>query len=185
MQTLENTILDKQNQLVSLFKNSNETELKSILENPSETLSKIGFEIDENYSTQIKECFSKAAFNLTASKNATLPVKKGRSRATVKNDGVSFSAQPWGLVLELDETATQKVISGINISSAILAAAGSVASTFAAPVSVVAGVYSGFLAVYAGVISLVNNGNGIYLTLTWPQIAFIAIALPVPIPTPR
>jgi hypothetical protein len=185
MQTLENTILDKQNQLVSLFKNSNETELKSILENPSATLSKIGFEIDENYINQIKECLNTAAFNLTASKNATIPVKKGRSRAAVSNDGISFSAQPWGLVLELDEATTQKVIAGINISAGVLAAAGSVASAFAAPVSVVAGVYSGFLAVYAGVISLVNNGNGIYLTLTWPQIAFITIALPVPIPTPR
>ena len=185
MQTFETSILEKQHQLVEVLNTSTENELSTILENPTQLLTKLGFEINDNFLNEIKSSFHHSAINLMAKKNATLPIKKGRSRAVANQDGIHFSVQPWGLVLELDENATQKVIAGINIAAGVLTAAAAVSSTFAAPVAVVAGVYSGFLAVSAGVIGLVDQGNGIYLTLTWPQIAFIAFALPIPIPTPR
>ena len=185
MQTLETSILEKQNQLVETFNTATEKELNAILENPTQILTKLGFEVNEQFISEIKYSFQHAAINLIANKNATIPIKKGRSRSVSTQDGIHFSVQPWGLVLELDENATQKVIAGISIASGILTAAAAVSSAFAPPVAIVAGAYSGFLAVSAGVIGLVDQGNGIYLTLTWPQIAFIAFAFPIPIPTPR
>lgn len=185
METIQSSILEKQQELVQLFENSSESDLKKIIEDPIAILNSIGIQMNGHFTNEVKETLKSTAFLTLSKANANLKVRKGRSAVNNQQDGIHFSVQPWGLVLELDEAATQKVVAGISIAGGVLGAAGAVASTFAAPVGIVAGVYSGFLAVYAGVIGIVDNGNGIYLTLTWPQIAFIAIALPVPIPTAR
>ena len=185
MEAIQNSILEKQNKLVTLFENANESELKKMIKDPMAILTKVGIEMEDHFTDEVKKTLKNTAFQTLSKTNANLKTKRGRTTANNQEDGIHFSVQPWGLVLELDETATKKVVAGISIAAGVIAAAGAVASAFAAPVGIVAGVYTGFLALYAGVIGIVDNGNGIYLTLTWPQIAFIAIALPVPIPTAR
>lgn len=176
------TTIEKQKELAAFFDNANAKELQNMLKNPMELIRTIGFQVNEEFAKAIEANLQHVAYEKMCDIDAQVKPLMGRGAS---RDGVSFSAQPWGLVLEIDHATTEKVIAGVSIASSIATAISSVASSFAAPAAVVAGVFSAFLAVSAVIISKVDQGNGIYLTLTWPQIALIAIFPPVPVPTTR
>lgn len=176
------TTIEKQKELAAFFDNANTKELQNMLKNPMELIRTIGFDVNEEFAKAIENNLQHVAYEKICEIDAQAKPLMGRGAG---NDGVSFSAQPWGLVLEIDHETTQKVISGVSIASSIASAISAVASSFAAPAAVVAGVFSAFLAVSASVIAAIDQGNGIYLTLTWPQIALIAIFPPIPVPTTR
>lgn len=62
METIQSSILEKQVELVKLFENSTETDLKKIIEDPMETLSKIGIQMDGYFINEVKETLKNTAF---------------------------------------------------------------------------------------------------------------------------
>lgn len=175
--------LRKQEELLAIFERSDTKELQDILKNPMKVIEEIGFDVNDEYRTTVEENLKHVAFEKVSQTDSKISPSTGRN--IVSTDGISFSAQPWGLVLELDNQVTQSIVNGVSIVAGIAAAITSVATAFAAPAGIVAGVFSAYCALYATVLKIVNQGNGVYLTLTWPQIALITIFPPVPVPTTR
>ncbi|MBX3160366.1 MAG: hypothetical protein KF773_30660 [Deltaproteobacteria bacterium] len=93
-------------------------------------------------------------------------------------------ARPWGVVVELNSQATSDLANGANAVAGVLAiVTAACGGSGAIPCAVIAGVLSGYLWAMASVISLMNRGNGVVLTIPW--IGLLPGALPVVIPTPR
>jgi outer membrane lipoprotein SlyB len=80
--------------------------------------------------------------------------------------------------------ATSDLSNGANAVAgvgAIIAAACGASSNV--PCAAVAGIISGYLWAMASVISLMNRGNGVYLTIPWTS--FLPLMPKIVIPTPR
>lgn len=93
-------------------------------------------------------------------------------------------ARPWGVVIALNSQATSDLANGANavagVAAIVTAACGATSNV---PCAAVAGIISGYLWAMASVISLMNRGNGVYLTIPWTS---LLPAMPkVVIPTPR
>jgi hypothetical protein len=97
---------------------------------------------------------------------------------------VTVNARPWGVVIELNSQATSDLSNGANAVAGIAAMiTAACAGTGNVPCGVIAGIISGYLWTMASVISLMNRGNGVYLTIPWTSL--LPMMPPVIIPTPR
>jgi hypothetical protein len=168
--------------LMNLFLDGSDKErLTRLITDPEGLLKELGIEVEDQFKEVVIAGLKEAVH--TALKANVAMKKRGALRSASNNqDGITFSSQPWGLVLELDAEATTKVVDGVNLSGSVLAAAAAFSDVLPHSVSTVANIYSSYMAAYSAVIGLVNTGNGVSLTLTWPQITLIPIAAPVPVP---
>lgn len=187
-------IEEKRKALMSYFETSSDKEkINSLIQNPETVLQDLDIKVDEKFKKAVKVGL-KQAFQTYSKSNHVLKSEGLLSMdesmpmmASEAESGIQFSVQAWGLVLELDENATASVVNGINIAAGISAAITAVAAVteVGAPVAILTGIFSGFCVAYGSTISMINNGNGVYLTLTWPQIALALIVPPIPVPTVR
>lgn len=89
------------------------------------------------------------------------------------DSGLSAEVHWWGFYIILNESFTKMVVSGAEGASAI---AGIIAA--AQPeLAPIAGIIGGIMALQGVVISAVDQGNGVYYMVTWPQ------AIPALLPT--
>jgi hypothetical protein len=119
-------------------------------------------------------------------------VKKSDTIPPEVKNAVQFLVKPWGLVLVVREPAIKYLEGGGDISAGTLggiAAVAALTSLAEGPlaalgilVGVILGICAAALAIYAGVIKMMNQGKGIYLTWTWAQ--FIPWLLPPLVPNP-
>ena len=102
--------------------------------------------------------------------------------------------KPWGVVLVVHEPAVKYLQGGGTISAGVLggiggvsglgglAAATSVLDPLGIVVGAVVGICAAALGIYSGVIGIMDEGKGVYLTWTWAQ--FIPFLVPPFIPNP-
>jgi hypothetical protein len=105
-------------------------------------------------------------------------VLRGGQLEAVSNDPGYLAVTPnwWGLVFTLSPQACSDLAAGLGVVAAVSGALALIPP--AAPFAVVIGVAMGAA---AGVITLVNRGKGVYITLLWASLALPAIPI---IPTP-
>lgn len=99
----------------------------------------------------------------------------------------SVYARPWGVVIELNSQAASDLANGANAVAGVLAmVAAACGGSGAVPCAAVTGVISGYLWAMASVVSLMNRGNGVYLTIPWTTFLPPPLGTPgIVIPTPR
>ncbi len=94
---------------------------------------------------------------------------------------IEFTVNEWGLVLIIREPAVKYLQGGGTLTAATLteiAAAASIAIPVAGvAIGAVCGIYAFVISAYLGVITMVDEGKGVYITESWGQIV-AAILLP-------
>jgi hypothetical protein len=100
---------------------------------------------------------------------------------------IEVNARPWGVVISLDSQTTSDLANGTNVVAGILTAiAGVCTATGNVPCAAVSAILSGYLWAMASLISLMNRGNGVYLTIPWTSFLPAPFGTPgLVIPTPR
>lgn len=81
-----------------------------------------------------------------------------------------------GYVLQLNNDETNNVVAAANP----VAALGALVAAIPGPQTVAVGIIAAFIAAEAALITAVNKGNGVYLTIPWPALATGAYGLVVP-----
>ena len=112
-------------------------------------------------------------------------VKKPDTIPPEVSNAVDFWVKPWGLVLVVREPAIKYLQGGGTISAGVLggiAAAAGVAGPVGVVVALIVGICAAALGIYSGVINIMDQGKGVYLTWTWAQ--FIPFLVPPFIPNP-
>jgi len=100
-------------------------------------------------------------------------------------NAVEFLVKPWGLVLVVREPAIKYLQGGGTISASALggiAAVAGVTGPAGIVVALIVGICAAALGIFSGVISIMDQGKGVYLTWTWAQ--FIPFLVPPLIPNP-
>lgn len=109
---------------------------------------------------------------------------------------LEFMVKPWGFVLAVREPAVKYIQGGGNIAAGVaggagalaglggLAAASSALGPLGITVGVIAGIIAAELAVVGGVITMMDQGKGVYLTWTWVQVLPFLNITQLPIVTP-
>lgn len=111
---------------------------------------------------------------------ASLPAQPDERLLTADNY-ITCDARPWGLVFTLSNQAVSDLAAGYGIAAGIAAAAAAVLGGAGQPApAAVAALVSAFLAISAGVVTLMNRGKGVYLTVPWTSFS----PLPPPLGTP-
>ena len=108
-----------------------------------------------------------------------------RTSAEVPNDvteSLEFSVQPWGLVLTVGEPAIKYLQGGGAISSGTLGTIATTAGLFFPGIGLAMALAAAALGIFLGVITITDEGKGVYLTWTWAQ--FLPWLLPPLIPNP-
>jgi hypothetical protein len=99
---------------------------------------------------------------------------------------VEVYARPWGVVIALNSQATTDLANGSNAIAGVLAMVTAVCGASGnVPCAAVTGIIGGYLWAMASVISLMNRGNGVYLTIPWTSFLPPPLGVPLVIPTPR
>lgn len=100
---------------------------------------------------------------------------------------LEFWVKPWGLVLVVREPAVKYLQGGGRIGSGVLsiiAAAAGVTGPLGVGIALILGVYASILGIYLGVITLIDQGKGVYITETWPQIVLFSTPFGLPVVGP-
>jgi hypothetical protein len=100
---------------------------------------------------------------------------------------VDFWVKPWGLVLVVREPAVKYLQGGGAISAGALggiAAVAGVTGPFGVAVAVIVGICAAALGIYSGVITIMDQGKGVYLTWTWAQLIPALPQYGLPLVTP-
>jgi hypothetical protein len=152
---------------------------------------------DENLASE--ETYGKVSGRLLA--HAVANIQAPVADAAEAVPGITVVVEDVRIVLVLDDAAVKSLINGINIgagvSAAFTAASGAITAILAASgvfvtaaiagvfITGVAGIFSGFAGVFSALIGEVNKGNGVYLTVTIPQLvvaaSFLIASIVVPI----
>lgn len=146
-----------------------------------EQLNEKGFSLDPKILAQIETLSALLDFSPDALK---LPSVAGTATsgmtAAVAQD-IEFTVNEWGLVLIIREPAVKYLQGGGTLTAATLteiAAAASIAIPVAGvAIGAVCGIYAFVISAYLGVITMVDEGKGVYITESWGQIV-AAILLP-------
>lgn len=146
-----------------------------------EQLKEKGFSLDQKILARIETLsvlldFSPDALKVPGAADAA----KSEVPAAVAQD-IEFTINEWGLVLIIREPAVKYLQGGGTLSAATLteiAAAASVAIPVAGvAIGAVCGIYAFVISAYLGVITMIDEGKGVYITESWGQIV-AAILLP-------
>ena len=109
-------------------------------------------------------------------------------------NAMEFQVKPWGLVLVVREPAVKYLQGGGQITGSVLGGIGgaagltglAAASSLLGPLGIIAGavlaIVGAALGIYSAVISMMDQGKGVYLTWTWAQ--FVPFLVPPLIPNP-
>lgn len=92
-------------------------------------------------------------------------------------DAASFTATPhwWGITLTLNSAAVAEVADGVAVGATIATALGSLGFAVA-PLGFIAGVIAAGLWLEKEILTWADNGNGVYVFYTWPQLAALIVA---------
>ena len=100
-------------------------------------------------------------------------------------DAIQILVKPWGLVLVVREPAIKYLQGGGTISASVLggiAALAGVTGPVGVAVGIIVGILAAALGIFSGVITITDQGKGVYLTWTWAQ--FLPWIVPPIIPNP-
>lgn len=105
--------------------------------------------------------------------------KRSLAKSGVKSFGGNIQAKVewWGVVVTLDHAAVQELPNGVDgiggLAEAAVTAMAAVAKTGPIAPLLVAGIayWTAVFAAYFIIIPAIDQGKGIYLTISWPQIA--------------
>lgn len=139
-----------------------------------EQLKEKGFSIDENIRTLIEKLSAGLDFSPEGLKAlGTVDTAASGLSAAVAQD-IEFTVNEWGLVLIIREPAIKYLQGGGTITAATLAeiaaAAGIVIPVAGVAIGVVCGIFAFVISAYLGIITMVDEGKGVYLTESWGQI---------------
>lgn len=166
-------------------------ELEKMLHNPEQALNDANILVEDTFKEAVFKGLKEA--NETFIKYQNQPALWNNhlllNTTNEEDSDLHFKKYTWGLVLTLSHNATQNAIYGISLAPSIFAALKTVSKTLPIPnvtENIVAAFYSTYLNKSAPIINTIDKGNGIHLTLTWPQIALAAgILFPTPSITAR
>ena len=204
----------KTRELLALFSEAQNDSKKmaALMEAPLDAMAKLGIEVDPKFSNAVAQGLRSAALitnpdggKSTAKRSVAKRVsakgigakKKSVSVGATNNfeQSVHVSAELWGIVVKLDHKAVAELPKGedgIDTIAAALAAACE-ASVELGPIgiAVILGLayWGAILSVYLLILPSLDKGKGVYLTISWPQIAIgvasggiLAMAM-MPVPT--
>jgi hypothetical protein len=139
-----------------------------------EQLKEKGFSLDPNIQTLIEKLSTGLDFSPDGLKAlGNVDTAKSDLSAAVAQD-IEFTVNEWGLVLIIREPAVKYLQGGGTITAATLAeiaaAAGVVIPVAGVAIGVVCGIFAFVISAYLGIITMVDEGKGIYLTESWGQI---------------
>lgn len=146
-----------------------------------EQLNEKGFSLDPKILAQIETLSALLDFSPDALKlpSAADAATSGMTAAVAQD--IEFTVNEWGLVLIIREPAVKYLQGGGTLTAATLteiAAAASIAIPVAGvAIGAVCGIYAFVISAYLGVITMVDEGKGVYITESWGQIV-AAILLP-------
>lgn len=133
-----------------------------------------GFSLDEPLPGLIERLASGLHVDPDALKRAAeTDTAMTNEQAAVVPD-IDFTVNEWGIVLILREPAVKYLQGGGTITAAMLsaaaAAAGVVIPVAGVAISALCGILAAVVAGYLGVVTMVDQGKGVYLTESWGQI---------------
>ncbi|MEC4686164.1 MAG: hypothetical protein VST71_10590 [Nitrospirota bacterium] len=102
-------------------------------------------------------------------------------------NALQFMIKPWGIVLAVHKPAMQYLKGGATITDATLGAAALLLPLIPVAGPILSGItafLAFFLTVNIGVIEIMDQGKGVYITLTWLHIVYCGVGLLVPAITP-
>lgn len=198
----------KTQELLALFSEAQNDSAKmaALMASPIEAMEKLGIEVDPQMSAAVTQGLRSAAL-ISSPAGAESPAKRPAAKRTMARsagsatpaprfeDHIKVSAEFWGIVVTLDHTAVSELPKGDDGIDTIAAAVAGVcsASTALGPAAVMAilglAYWGAILTAYFFVLPPLDQGKGVYLTVTWPQIAagvasggMLGLAM-LPIPT--
>lgn len=133
-----------------------------------------GFSLDERLLGSIEKLATELRFDpetlkIDIAADAVLTTEQ----AAVAQD-IEFAVNEWGLVLILREPAIKYLQGGGTITAAMLsaaaAAAGVVIPVAGVAIGALCGILAAIIAAYLGVVTMVDQGKGVYITESWGQI---------------
>jgi len=178
-----------------------EDEFKEAIVSLFETLSPKGSQVDykaeaEAMAAEIKKISKESSAPSPPTGLTVKVIKEQHVPPPEVLNALDFWVKPWGFVLVVREpaikyiegggTITGGVLGGIGAFSGLggLAAAGSVLGPIGIGVGFVTGLLAAALAIYAGLIAIIDEGKGVYLTWTWAQVLPFLNITQLPIVTP-
>jgi hypothetical protein len=139
---------------------------------------------------------SEAAFGDVSTRylaSAIQNFKAGELDSQEANPGIQVVVEDVRLVLILDDPTVKGLINGMNIAAGVAAAFAAATAAIAAVlatnkitipasvlgvfISAIAGIFSGFVWAASALLGELNKGNGVYLTVTIPQLIASAILI--------
>lgn len=141
---------------------------------------------------------------MSAKASAPLPptnvtIETGKAEAAVPPEvleALEFKIAPWGFVLIAREPAIKYLEGGGTITASALggiaalaglgglAAATGVLAPLGITVAVITGIIAAILGITSGIITIADEGNGVYLTWTWAQVLPFLNITNLPVITP-
>lgn len=197
----------KTQELLDLFSEAknDSSKLNALIKSPIETLESLGITVDPIFHDAVIQglnslSYSDQRHNLEPTIHTMDPSAGGSSilRRTKPNDlekYIHVSAELWGIVVKIDHQAVAELPKGTKAIEPLAEAIGAImaASAGLGPAAVIAllglAYWGAILTAYVLLLPVLDKGKGVYLTVTWPQIAsgvasggMLAIAM-MPIPT--
>lgn len=185
--------------MMALFseKNINGPNRETLLQDPLAALATLGIEVDPAYRAAVEAGLR----SLILASSATAAPSAGDRRALAAKQAqnpfeqyVHVSVKLWGVVIRIDHEAIAQLPKGKAAIEPLAEGIGAVMAVSSAlgPAALVvfgaAALWGAILTAYVLVLPAIDKGKGIYLTITWPQIAtavasgglFGAAMMPIP-----
>lgn len=147
-----------------------------------EQLKEKGFSLDQDILARIETLSAGLDFSPDGLKAPGIAGTAKSDLPMAVAQDIEFTVNEWGLVLIIREPAVKYLQGGGTLTAATLteiAAAASIAIPVAGvAIGAVCGIYAFVISAYLGVITMVDEGKGVYITESWGQIV-AAILLPM------
>ncbi len=162
---------------------NNPAKRAAIINSPLEVMSNLGLEIKPEHQAAVLQSLRALALSFESQPVHTKTFTANNANI-LKADNVfekhfHVSAELWGIVVRVDHEVIKQLPEGGEAIEEIAAAAGGVmaAATSLGPAGAMAllglAYWGALLTAYAGLLPLIDQGNGVYLTFTWPQLVAV------------
>ncbi|MGE3346225.1 MAG: hypothetical protein AB7I35_02190 [Ramlibacter sp.] len=172
--------LDPKSQaMMALFSKDNVTDAnrQSLLDDPLAALASIGIEVDAARREAVAQGLR--AVVLSHAPAAPAGLLKAKRGSNEFEQYIHVSAELWGMVVRIDHEAIKQLPRGMKAIEPLAEGIGAVMSVSSAlgPAAVVIfgglAFWSAVLTAYVLVLPEIDRGKGVYLTITWPQMAAV------------
>ncbi|MBX3654489.1 MAG: hypothetical protein KIS62_12925 [Ramlibacter sp.] len=172
--------LDPQSQaMMALFSSEQVTDAnrQSLLDDPLAALASIGIEVDAVHRDAVAQGLR--AVVLSHASAAPAGLLKAKRAPNEFEKYIHVAAKPWGVVVRIDHEAISQLPRGLKAIEPLAEGIGAVMAVSSAlgpaAVAIFGGLafWSAVLTAYVLILPAIDRGKGVYLTITWPQMAAV------------